>query len=85
MTKRRSQLEIQIAILEAIAQGVNKPTQIMFAANLSWIILQNALLTLESSDLIIKGSQKNRFVYSVTEKGQSVLKDYRAVKETLDS
>jgi len=85
MNKRRSQLEIQVAILDTIAQGNDKPTQIMFSANISWLILQNALLALESNDLIIKGNLKNRSVYSVTEKGQSVLKDYRTVKETLDS
>lgn len=85
MNKRRSQLEIQVAILDTIAQGIDKPTRIMFSANISWLILQNALLTLESNDLIIKGDQKNRSVYSVTEKGQSVLKDYRALKETLNS
>ncbi|MEE9134836.1 MAG: winged helix-turn-helix domain-containing protein [Nitrososphaerales archaeon] len=85
MNKRRSQLEIQVAILETIAQGNDKPTQIMFSANISWLILQNALLSLETNDLIIKGNQKDRSVYSVTDKGQSVLKDYRTVKETLDS
>jgi len=85
MNKRRSQLEIQVAILDTISQGIDKPTKIMFSANISWLILQNALLTLESNDLIIKGNQKNRSVYSVTEKGHSVLKDYRALKETLDS
>jgi len=85
MNKRRSQLEIQVAILDTIAHGNDKPTQIMFSANISWLILQNALLALETNDLIIKGNLKNRSVYSVTEKGQSVLKDYRTVKETLDS
>ena len=85
MNKRRSQLEIHVAILDTIAQGNDKPTQIMFSANISWLILQNALLSLETNDLIIKGNLKTRSVYSLTEKGHSVLKDYRAVKETLDS
>ncbi len=85
MNSRRSQLEIHMAILDSVSRGTDKPTRIMFSANISWLILQNALLTLESKDLIIKGNLKNRSVYSVTEKGQSVLKDYRTVKETLDS
>ena len=85
MNKRRSHLEIQVAILDTISQGIDKPTQIMFSANISWLTLQTALLALESNNLIIKGNLKNRSVYSLTEKGQSVLKDYRTVKETLDS
>lgn len=85
MTKRRSQLEISLVILEIISRGNAKPTRIMFSANISWLILQNALLTLESNGLISKDTQKSRTIYSVTEKGYSVLKGYRTVKETLDS
>lgn len=85
MNKRRSQLEIQVAILDCISRGIDKPTRIMFSANISWLILQTALSTLESNVLISKGTLKNRSVYSVTEKGYSVLKDYNSVKETLES
>ncbi len=85
MNKRRSHLEIQVAILDSISRGDERPTQIMFTANLSWLILQKTLHTLESSGLISKSYQKNRFIYSLTEKGYSVLKGYMDVKKTLES
>ena len=85
MNTRRSQLEIHMAILDTISTGNEKPTRIMFSANISWLILKKTLQTLESSGLISKDNQKNRSIYSVTERGYSVLKGYRSVKETLDS
>ncbi len=85
MNTRRSQLEISVAILDTISRGIDKPTLIMYSANLSWLILQKTLYTLESSGLISKDIQKNRSIYSVTEKGHSVLEGYRTVKKTLES
>jgi len=85
MSKRRSQLEISFAILDTISRGIDKPTRIMFSANISWVILQKTLHSLESSGLIGKAIQENRSIYSVTEKGYSVLKHYKDVKKTLES
>jgi len=74
MTRRRSLLEIQVAILDAIAQGNDKPTVIMYSANLSWLILQNTLLKLESNGLINKDILKNRSVYSVMNQSLDTLR-----------
>lgn len=85
MSKRRSKFEISLAILDTIPRGNDKPTRIMSSTNISWLVLQRSLLTLESNGLISKDNHENRSIYSVTEKGYSVLKGYRTVKESFDS
>jgi predicted transcriptional regulator len=52
MTKKRSRLEIYIETLKWIRSGINKPTNIMYKSNLSWIPLKNILDFLVKQDLI---------------------------------
>ncbi len=80
---RRSKMEIHLDILEAISKGVEKPTRIMFSANIPWMMLQRALSVLESNELVAKVLQNSRSFYSITEKGYSILEKYRSVRETL--
>ena len=79
MSKRRSRLEITLTILSAIMDGVDKPTRIMYAANMSWRPTQRILSHLVEQGLIMevpntKGKQSRRR-YQITEKGEKVL-DY---------
>ena len=80
---RRSRLEIHLDILDTISRGDQRPTRIMFSANLAWMALQEALRSLKSSGLITKVVHNHRSLYSVTAKGHSVLDDYRSVRKTL--
>jgi len=79
MSQRRSKLEIRLKILEAVREGVDKPTRIMYAANLSWKPTQRILSKLVEQCLVAEErateSKKSRRRYVVTEKGQAVL-DY---------
>ena len=52
LKSRRSKLEILIDVLNAIKNGTEKPTRIMYKANLSWRLLNSTLSTLESQDLV---------------------------------
>ena len=77
MSKRRSRLEISLIILSAIRDGVDKPTRIMYAANMSWASSQKILSSLVEQGFIeVKmplkiGKSKKRYV--ITKKGKKVV------------
>jgi predicted transcriptional regulator len=74
---RRSRLEIYFDILDVIDSGVDKPTRIMYKANLSWNSLQDHFATLLNAEFIEEHLVKNCNRYSITEKGKSALHYYR--------
>lgn len=73
LNKRRSRLEIYIDVLRAINRGINKPTNIMFATNLSWKTLKEILKYLERRGIIERKVIKKRKLFFITEKGKHVL------------
>lgn len=79
MNTRRSRLEIVLAILLAIRSGVDKPTRIMYAANMSWAPVQKMLKNLVTQGLIeirmSSDSKQSKKRYIITEKGENLL-DY---------
>ena len=80
MSSRRSRLEITLSILSAIRDGVDKPTRIMYAANMSWRPSQRILSKMVEQGLIevkmTSGTSKRQYKrYVITEKGINVL-DY---------
>jgi predicted transcriptional regulator len=76
---RRSRLEIYLAILETVAEGVGKPTRIMYRANLSWARMQEYIQSLINQGLLVeKGTGKKR--YELTEKGFRVLNYFGKIK-----
>ena len=52
MKNRRSKLEIYLEVLKVIKEGTTKPTRIMYAANLSWKLIQSVLNSMVNQDLI---------------------------------
>ena len=80
---RRSKLELTLDMLEAIMGGTEKPTRIMYEANLSWKILNEILSSLESQGLIDEvdasqlGDKRNSRAYRITRKGETVVRYYR--------
>ncbi len=79
MSPRRSKLEIRLKILAAVKQGVDKPTRIMYAANMSWKPVQRILSGLVEQGLLLEvintGSRQSKRRYQITEKGEKIL-DY---------
>jgi len=79
MSKRRTKLEVILTILSNIMNGLDKPTRIMYAANMSWAPTQKILSSMVEQDLIKvsintkNGRSKKRYV--ITEKGIKVI-DY---------
>jgi predicted transcriptional regulator len=70
---RRSQFEILIDILKAVAEGRRKPTHIMYKANLSWIRLNENLNLLVKQDLLKNIRTEDNGIYEITVRGKEVL------------
>ena len=83
MTRKRSRLEIYLDILRAVKSGVNKPTNIMYKCNLSWLPLKRILETLIERDLLRMVHEKNRKIYEITQKGRDVLSYFEKAEELL--
>ncbi len=78
--KRRTGLEIDFAILEALNEGHRKPTRVMYASNLSWGSLMGRLGPLVARGFVIAVEapyQDNRSTvqYELTEQGKKFI-DY---------
>jgi len=87
MSKHRSRLEIILTILSAIRDGVEKPTHIVFAANMSWMSVQKILSRMIEQNLILeilnaKGRQSKRR-YLITEKGRRMIDHFEGVNKIL--
>ena len=70
---RRSRLEVYFNILETIEKGFDRPTQIMYQTNLSWVPLQDMFESLIESGFIKEERKGNKRTYTVTDKGRSAL------------
>ncbi len=88
MSSRRSKLNIQLEVLKAVREGVDKPTRIMYAANMSWNPVRKILDSLVDVGLLsvisntVGKRAKRRF--EITEKGVSVLNYFEGAKELVD-
>ena len=87
MSPRRSQLEIRLNILSAVKDGVDKPTRIMYAANMSWKPVQRILSHLVEQGLLEvrmnTESRQSKKRYALTDKGANVIDYFEKAKEIL--
>ena len=77
--KYRSRLSIIVSILEAIASGEDKPTRIMYHANLSYDRLQKYLSSLVEMGLIEEIKMDVGMRYRLTPQGHTFLRDARRI------
>jgi predicted transcriptional regulator len=90
LKERRSSLELHLDVLEAIKNGKEKPTRIMYEANLSWMSLKDILSSLVSQDLVeeidVSESRDKRTnkVYRVTEKGNHLIRYFHRAERLLE-
>ena len=82
---RRSKLELHVAILNVLAnKGPLKLTHIMYKANVNCNILNEYLEFLIKQGLVEKRIiQKEQIVYSVTQRGRTVLNYFRELTQVL--
>lgn len=81
---RRSRIETYFDVLCTIAGGVEKPTHIMYKANLSWKMTQLYISRLISKGFVVIEGNDGRRRYRLTEKGNRVAQQYLSIKEDLD-
>jgi predicted transcriptional regulator len=82
---RRSKLETYIDILKVLAQrGPLKLTHVMYKANVNCSVLKEYLGFLLNQGLVEERmAGKNRTVFAVTQRGITVLKYFRELKQVL--
>ena len=89
LKSRRSRLEIYLEVLNAIKNGTEKPTRIMYEANLSWRLLNDILSSLESQELVeeidVSGSRDKRTdrIYRTTGKGDTLIRYFHNAEQLL--
>jgi predicted transcriptional regulator len=87
MPSRRSRLEIILAVLLSVRSGEEKPTKIMYAANLSWGPTQRMLSYLvERGLLIVREEGDGRHAkrrYRITERGLGILDYFERAQEII--
>ena len=87
MSPRRSKLEIRLIVLAAVKQGVDKPTRIMYAANMSWKPVQRILSHLVEQGLLLEvlntRSRQSKRRYQITEKGEKILNYFEKARDIL--
>jgi predicted transcriptional regulator len=88
MSLRRSKLDIVLSVLSAVRDGVDKPTRIMYAANLSWRPTQKILESLVQQGLLTEAdnpeSKRSKKRYDITEKGANVLRYFDGASALID-
>jgi predicted transcriptional regulator len=88
MSKRRSKLEITLDVLKAVRDGVDKPTRIMYVANMSWNPTQELLerLVMEGHlDVTEERTEKrSKKRYVITEKGLNVISYLRGAEALIN-
>ena len=89
MSARRSRFEIYVDILNEIMGGVDKPTKIMYGANLSYKPLKEILRSMLDQGLITEnaGSSKDKrtkVTYELTTKGVNVVRYYSKAKNLVE-
>ncbi|MEM1588899.1 MAG: winged helix-turn-helix domain-containing protein [Candidatus Bathyarchaeia archaeon] len=82
---RRSKLEMYIDILKVLAhKGPLKLTHIMYKANVNCSVLKEYLDFLIKQNLVEERAiGKRRVVYAITQRGITVLKYFRELKQVL--
>jgi len=88
ISERRSKLDIMITVLKAIQGGMDKPTRIMYAANMSWNSTQKVFADLVRQELIYiteeQGVRRAKKRYHLTDKGMNVLDYFQGASSLLN-
>ena len=80
---RRSELEIKMDILQVVSQGIDRPTQVMYKANLSWLALQENLKALVARSFLREENVGPRRRYELTQSGYEILHAFQKVLEAM--
>jgi predicted transcriptional regulator len=82
---RRSHIEMMAHVLDAIRNGADKPTRVMYKSNLSWSVCQSLLGHLTERGfvkIVLDGPRKR---YLLTPSGSEVLSSFTRVAEAISA
>lgn len=81
---RRSRMDTSMDIIRAIGAGAQRPTHIMYKANLSWGALQDYIANLEKRGLIASiVANNNKTEYGLTQRGFELLQRINSIRDDL--
>lgn len=87
MPRRRSRLDIMLNVLSVVGDGVDKPTRIMYAANLSYRLTERILRSLVRQGLLREiedtRSRRTKKRYEIMEKGAKVIQYFDRARDLL--
>lgn len=81
---RRSKLETIADVMKAIAGGAQRPTHIMYKANLSWGVMQHYIKLLEAQGLVVIDAEEGKNLYHLSEKGFQLLSQFVSIRRDLN-
>ncbi|MGI0091689.1 MAG: winged helix-turn-helix domain-containing protein [Nitrososphaerales archaeon] len=81
---RRSRIETAFDVLCVIGNGTEKPTRIMYRANLSWTIMHLYVDSLTKKGLILAEETGGKRRYRLSDKGRQIMQQYLSIKQDLD-
>ena len=76
-------METYFEIIEVIGAGTQKPTHIMYKANLSWTVMQDYIRNLKSRGIVESAGAEGKKGYHLTPRGFELLSKYMEIKEDL--
>jgi len=82
--ERRSRMETYCDILRAISGGAQKPTHILYKANLSWTVMERQVNELEAKGLVESYDNDGRKQYRLSDRGFRLLGQFLAIREDLN-
>ena len=81
---RRSKMETYCDIMRAIGAGAEKPTHILYKANLSWTVMQGYIRALETQGLVVSTDDDGKKLYHLSDKGFQLLNQFLSIREDLN-
>ncbi|MDH2900553.1 MAG: winged helix-turn-helix domain-containing protein [archaeon] len=78
---RRSKMEMYLDILRAIGSGAEKPTHVMYKANLSWVVMRGFLENLKAQGLVEEALVEGRSSLHLSNRGFELLNQFLLVRE----
>ena len=70
-------------MLAAVNDGAEGPTQIMYKANLSWVVVRQHLRELVECGMLVEQRVRSRVKFGISERGVAVLRSYALVVDQI--
>ncbi len=76
-------MEIVCDVLQVLSEGTQKPTHILYKANLSWQVMTTSVDFLIKKGMVQEEKEGKRTIYTLTDQGRHVLGMYDTLRKML--